>query len=370
MEAYARMAEAVAAGESAALATVVAVEGSAPREVGAKMVVHAGGRIEGTVGGGKMEALVRQAAVEAIAGWGEGPGLLMVGFVKPHHPFDPPAPWSRMYAPDAVAMPPGWTAESLPGDLDFHTGYFPNASLTEPALRRIMAMYYATISQIDHHVGRILDLLAERGLYDDTMIIYTADHGDYMGFHHMILKGGLMYDPLVKVPLIVKYPGGSSAAATGDALVSNLDLAPTILARAGCEPAETMAGLDLAARPQGRELIFAEGWRNRQYMVRSRTQKLLLCREGRHNRYFDLAADPLEMEDLFSRGDRQREIEALKQHLLRWSLHDAVTPTYLDEYASTIDAPNVCSPATGGREDMIEYLRQEMEKPRADPFAP
>lgn len=67
MEAYARMAEAVAAGESAALATVVAVEGSAPREVGAKMVVHAGGRIEGTVGGGKMEALVRQAAVEAIA---------------------------------------------------------------------------------------------------------------------------------------------------------------------------------------------------------------------------------------------------------------------------------------------------------------
>jgi arylsulfatase len=309
-------------------------------------------------------------AVEAVRQWAGGGNFLMVGFVKPHHPFDPPAPWSRMYAPDAVAMPPGWTAESLPGDLDFHTGYFPNASLTEPALRRIMAMYYATISQIDHHVGRMLDLLAERGLYDDTMIVYTADHGDYMGFHHMILKGGLMYDPLVKVPLIVKYPGGSSAAATGDALVSNLDLAPTILAQAGCEPAETMAGLDLATRPQGRELIFAEGWRNRQYMVRSRTQKLLLCREGRHNRYFDLAADPLEMDDLFSRGDRQREIEALKQHLLRWSLHDAVTPTYLDEHASTIDAPNVCSPATGGREDMIEYLRQEMEKPHADPFAP
>lgn len=67
MEAYRRIADAVAAGESVALATVVAVEGSAPREVGAKMVVYAGGRIEGTVGGGKMEALVRQAAAEAIA---------------------------------------------------------------------------------------------------------------------------------------------------------------------------------------------------------------------------------------------------------------------------------------------------------------
>jgi xanthine dehydrogenase accessory factor len=67
MEAYTRMADAVAAGESAALATVVAVEGSAPREVGAKMIVYADGRTEGTVGGGKMEALVTQAAVEAIA---------------------------------------------------------------------------------------------------------------------------------------------------------------------------------------------------------------------------------------------------------------------------------------------------------------
>jgi len=67
MEAYGQMAEAVAAGERAALATVVRVEGSAPREVGAKMVVHAGGQTEGTIGGGKMEALVTQAAVEAIA---------------------------------------------------------------------------------------------------------------------------------------------------------------------------------------------------------------------------------------------------------------------------------------------------------------
>ena len=67
--------------------------------------------------------------------------------------------------------------------------------------------YYGAISHIDHHVGRMIDTLRTRGLYDETLIVYNSDHGEYLGFHHLNGKGNRMYDPLVRVPLIVKWPG-------------------------------------------------------------------------------------------------------------------------------------------------------------------
>ena len=124
-------------------------------------------------------------AAEAMGRWSaERPNLLMVGFIKPHHPMDPPAPWSRMYDPKALSLLDGWTESPLPGDLAFQKGYFDYTQLTQERLSRAMAMYYATVSQIDHHVGRMIDLLKQRRLYDDTLIVFTSDHGDYLGFHH------------------------------------------------------------------------------------------------------------------------------------------------------------------------------------------
>ena len=84
--------------------------------------------------------------------------------------------------------------------------------LTEAAVRRCAAYYYASISEIDHHVGRMLALLKSKGLYENTVIVFTSDHGEYLGFHHQLLKSGRMYDPLAKVPLIVKLPANRNAA--------------------------------------------------------------------------------------------------------------------------------------------------------------
>ena len=115
---------------------------------------------------------VGDRAVEALEGWDSGGNLLHVSFIKPHHPFDPPAPWSSMYDPEQLQLLPGWLPEGcLSADLALSTGYFDNTELTEGTLRLAMAYYYATISQIDHHVGRMLDLLKEKGLYDDTAIV-------------------------------------------------------------------------------------------------------------------------------------------------------------------------------------------------------
>ncbi len=114
-----------------------------------------------------------------------------------------------------------------------------------------MAYYYATISQIDHHVGRLIALLKEKRLYDNTLIVFTADHGEYLGYHHLLLKGNHMYDPLVKVPLVIKWPDGRRAGSVSQRLVSNVDLAPTLCRAAGLQPAAEMRGEDLGTEGPG-----------------------------------------------------------------------------------------------------------------------
>ncbi len=105
-----------------------------------------------------------------------------------------------------------------------------------------MALYYGTISHIDRQVGRMIEMLRRRGLYDKTLIIYLSDHGEYMGYHHMILKQGHAYEPLAKVPLLIKYPHNVGKGAQSDVLSNLVDVAPTILAQAGLPVPDGMKG--------------------------------------------------------------------------------------------------------------------------------
>jgi arylsulfatase A-like enzyme len=302
-------------------------------------------------------------AVETVEGWtGEG-HMLMVGFIKPHHPFDPPAPWDGMYDPTTLSILPGWTEACLPQDLAYYSGYFDMASMTEPQLRRAMAFYYATISQIDHHVGRLTDALKGRGLYENALIVYTSDHGDYLGFHHLLLKGNHMYDPLIKVPLIIKFPGQIRAGQVSDALVSNVDPAPTLLRSAGLDVPRTMQGIDLATPGASRELIFAEAPRARQYMVRSQTRKLLLCGDKTHSGFFDLERDPLEMHNQIGEPAYRDEIEAMQKQLLQWALFDSPSPVHLDRDAPVIAGQNVPWRDDGHVEESIAYFQSKMTEP-------
>ena len=301
-------------------------------------------------------------AVDAVKRWEGGGNLLMVGFVKPHHPFDPPAPWDEMYDPELLTLLPGWLEAPLPRDIARHAGYFPHAEMDEAQLRRAMAYYYATISQIDHHVGRMVDLLKQRDLYDDTLIVYTSDHGDYMGFHHLLLKGNFMYDPVVKVPLILKFPGQARAGERSTALVNNLDVGPTLLAAAGCEVPQPMQGHDLAVSTEGRNMIFAENWGGAEYMVRTPTHKLLLCRDEDPSQFFDLARDPLELENRIADPAYAELIAELREALLTWALFDARTPTYLDEDAPVIKGDNVPARDDGHIAAQTVYFRKLLEE--------
>ena len=113
---------------------------------------------------------IAERALDEVKSWDGGGHLLMASFIKPHHPFDPPASWADRYDPAALALLPGYTPQPQRQDLAFSKGYFPSDEMTEAKIRRAMAYYYATISQIDHHVGRLIAQLQRAG--------YLRQHAD------------------------------------------------------------------------------------------------------------------------------------------------------------------------------------------------
>lgn len=98
--------------------------------------------------------------------------------------------------------------------------------LSEDDIRAITAAYYAMITEIDDAVSRLIALLREKNLYDNTMIIFTSDHGEYMGFHHMMLKCNHLYDPLARIPLLVEDPQHIHLPQNDTRLTENIDIAP------------------------------------------------------------------------------------------------------------------------------------------------
>lgn len=307
---------------------------------------------------------IADRAVETVCSWNSGERhLLMVGFIKPHHPFDPPAPWDAMYDPQKLTLLPGWLPAPLECDRRLNRGYFPHDGLTESSLRRAMAYYYACISQIDHHVGRLLAVLRERGLYDNTLIVFTADHGEFLGFHHMLLKGNHMYDPLIKTPLLIKWPQQRGAGQVSDRLVSNVDLAPTLCRAAGLAPSDQMRGEDLGAPTPARTIVFAESGPN-QVMARTRTHKLLLTGKAPgQSLFFDLQADPLELHDLSASPQSQEEIRRLTAALAVWR-PQPLSSRYVDLQAPQIRGPNVPPPGTEHRQAIMDYYRAKMQQPK------
>lgn len=293
-------------------------------------------------------------ALKALESWDASGGhLLMASFVKPHHPFDPPARWAEKYDPETIELLPGYTSQLSPVDAGFQ-GYFPNDEWDEAALKRATAFYYASISQLDHQVGRLIENLKARGLYDDTLIVFTSDHGDYMGFHHMMLKSGPMYDPLLRVPLLIKFPGNARGGEKSAVLTPNTDLAPTILAQAGLGVPAPMRGLDLSDAQAQRPLVFAQAM-GRRWMARSLTHKLLLGPNPHDNAFFDLQNDPMEECDLWHEPQHQAQIAEFRRALGDWLMLDSPIPIALDESAPQIAG----APDPENRAAMVAYFEEK-----------
>jgi arylsulfatase A-like enzyme len=178
----------------------------------------------------------------------------------------------------------------------------------------------------------------------------------------MLLKGNHMYDPLVKVPLVIKWPGGRSAGTVCQRLVSNIDVASTLCRAAGLRPTAEMRGEDLGVNAPGRETIFCESG-PKQVMVRTRQYKLLLTSGPRgEDLFFDLRKDPLELNNLYRSPEVRDQVKRLTAAAAAW--RPQVLPgRFVDPEAPQIGGANVPPPGLGHRQAIMDYYRAKMEGP-------
>ena len=180
------------------------------------------------------------------------PFFTYVSFPDPHHPFNPPGKYWDMYHPDQFDVPLPYESHENPtppmrwmnaqfeqggGQLTLQTAM----RCDEQQLREAMALTAGMITMIDDEVGRIVQALKDNGLYDNTVICFNADHGDYLGDYSMLLKGALPFQSITRVPMIWSDPA-SREGHESDALAATIDLSATILDRVGLTPYYGMQG--------------------------------------------------------------------------------------------------------------------------------
>jgi arylsulfatase A-like enzyme len=259
---------------------------------------------------------------------------IWASFPDPHHPFDAPDPWSRMHHPDEVDLPPErtldlerrpwWHRQSLEGKPQIvpHLAKIREEYSRIPVhgdrqLRELIANYYGMISLIDHNVGRMLLHLEQLGLSENTLIVYSTDHGDWLGDHGLILKGPMAYEGLLRVGLLLQGPGVPKGKVVNDP-VSTLDLPATFAdyARVPFEAKHSRTLKNLVDGKGARDFASSE-WDLRASRsgvdldlrtVRTRTHKLTVDLRSGAGELYDLVNDPHEMENVFETSKAKKEL--------------------------------------------------------------
>lgn len=242
---------------------------------------------------------ISSAAVRFVQAAQE-PFFLMLAFLKPRAPCEPPAPWDRLYDPSQLRLPADW--REAPG------------VLTEAAFRQMLADYYACISQIDYQIGRLLATLTSRG-FTNNVFVYCADHGDYMGQHGLTGADGPPYDSLLRVPFVAAGLRGQRRGEADASLVQLTDVAPTLLEAAGLEPPSEMEGASLVPLLRNSQVslrahAFCEAPGDARILWSPR-YKLIESPHDNGGYFFDIEKDALESESLYGTAqaaEAQREL--------------------------------------------------------------
>lgn len=252
------------------------------------------------------------------------PFMLWAGFISPHPPFDVPENWADLYAGKSIPSPTiSKTELSTLAKENIPLGNFNNKEM----LMRSRELYYASISFVDKQVGRIVEQLKKMGELDNTMIIFTSDHGEMLGDLGTYQKF-LPYDASCRIPMIIRYPKKLKAGCKDNRFVDLNDLFPTMMDVANLAmPKEyDYPGASIFSNQKDRSFQFVEHQHGARRWVSIRTHELKYnyYYGGAHEELFDLIADPNETENLFetqkekalelSKPLRQKAIMMEKRH--------------------------------------------------------
>lgn len=253
------------------------------------------------------------------------PFFLWVGFCGPHPPFDPPKRYAEMYPPEDMPLPK-----------TFSPKHCENPEQEIKTLRKVIAYYYAMMTCIDDRVGSIIDELKQNGQRENTIIVFTSDHGEMLGDKNRFGKC-CFYEPVIRIPTIINHPAITNPFCF-DGLVETFSLAPTVLDFAGVKRPVEMAAESLVPilfeREKGRESILCEYVTNdrQQYAMCVRTEQYKLScswnKSGEHiYELYDLNVDPLEEKNMYDDPAYTNQRGELKNLLLN-RIAETITPAY------------------------------------------
>jgi len=289
---------------------------------------------------GRQACLARQANADQ-------PFFLYYNISPPHCPMsDAPEKYTTMYRPEEIPIRPNVDLSKRLPDQDhwfkvyrwdyryynFHLPYTDHLP-EDFTLRQVIAEYYGMTTWVDDAVGRMLAALDANGLAEDTIVVFTSDHGDYLGSHGRVQKGDL-HEESVRIPLIVRWPAGLGSGVASQQVSALVDLAPTLLDLAGAETPSHMAGQSLANVLRGRQSASADDYAiietgcgvgirtpthlySLPFVVGSRQL------DETPDMLFDLSADPYQMHNLAGTDEQAVVARELERRLREW---DARTP--------------------------------------------
>ncbi len=319
-------------------------------------------------------AYFTERALTYLKGRDGKPFFLHLGYYRPHPPFVASAPYHAMYRPADMAAPV--RASSAVAEAQQHPllrfylensanrGFFQGAEgmvadLDEAAIRQMRATYCGMMTEIDDQLGRVMAWLDESGQWDDTLVVFTSDHGEQLGDHHLLGKVGY-FDESFRIPLVIKAPGKAPQAGGTivAALTESIDLMPTLLEWLGAPVPSAVDGRSLLPFLQGQA---PTGWRTElhyEYDFRdihySRAETALglgmedasLCvvQDARYKYvhfaalpplFFDLQADPHQFINLAEDPAHAAQVRDYAQRALSWRLQHA--DRTLTHYRTTPD---------------------------------
>lgn len=247
------------------------------------------------------------------------PGFWYLSYVHPHPPLVPLQAYLDLYRDVPIDAPGHGDWSRDPAQLPYYLKVIRSKwqHVSEAEILRIRRAFYAACTHIDHQLRLVLGTLREEGLLDDTIILFTSDHGDMLGQHGLWAKR-LYYEQSANVPMILLGPRGDARTAprsTASRLVGWQDVMPTLLDLAGLDIPDTVDGLSMVGTATRAYLYgeCGEGPKSSR-MIRKENWKLIYYPCGHRTQLFDLAADPTELHDLADRpahGALLRELQEL-----------------------------------------------------------
>jgi arylsulfatase A-like enzyme len=288
-------------------------------------------------------AYVTDTAINYITSQGDKPWALHLSYVKPHWPYIAPAPFHRMYDEQAclpIAKAPSELDDPHPVYAAYLAQEESQSFAQDHIARHVRPAYMGLISQVDMHIGRVIETLKRLNMLDETLIVLTSDHGDYGGDHWLGEKD-LFHDPVTRIPLIVcdpREPANGSRGTRIDSFVEAIDVLPTLLDAIGSDyagsPLEGQSLLPLlhGQAREHKEFVVAEIDYSFRRVRRTLGKAPNECRgtmlrdgrwkyvhwQGFRPQLFDLQEDPCEYVDLGTSANHQAIRQVFSERLLSW----------------------------------------------------